>query len=370
MKLDLAPKQTDELIPTPLVHQTAFWGRVSRRLGHRAEAYDLAVEPGPAAAAERGDFLVIRSPLSDDVECAYVPFGPELSPDAEQVGLFLERLSRELAPLLGPRCAFIRWDLPWTSLHAREPADFTEDGTWSGPPSPRAREIRMNIGTEEKNLWKAPRDLLPPDSVLVDLTAPEEELLARMHHKTRYNVRLAERQGVEVSEGTLADLPAWYELYLETMARHQLAPQPLSHIRAVLEERGHGSASPVQTRLLLARYRGRILAGMLLALAPARATYLYGASTRELRHLMAPSALQWAAIRTARAHGCLDYDMLGAAPRSGEPHPLAGVHRFKLGFGGRLVHREGCWDYPLDGARYTAVRRWEQAHLATRAILA
>lgn len=370
MKLDLVEKHTDLLVPTPLVHQTAFWGRVNRRMGHGADAYDLAFRaPSERADAARppparGDFLVVRRRLSEDVDCAYVPSGPELAPESGNVGLFLERLSRELRPFLGPRCAFIRWDLPWLSLHAREPEDFDRDGTWSGPPSTYAREIRMNAGTEERNLWKAPRDLIPSDTVLVDLAGSEPELLARMHPKTRYNIRLAERHGVAVTDGSAAELPAWYELYVQTMARNALSALPCAHFRTMLEERAEGSASPVQTRLLLARHEGRILAGMLLALGPSRATYLYGGSTREDRHLMAPAALQWAAIRTARAHGCADYDMLGAAPRGAESHPLAGVHRFKIGFGGRLVHREGCWDFPFDERAYTAWRGRELAESA------
>ncbi|NVB81553.1 MAG: peptidoglycan bridge formation glycyltransferase FemA/FemB family protein [Kofleriaceae bacterium] len=370
LALDVVPKQTDQLIPTGIVHQTAFWGRVNRRIGHAAEAYDLAARPrATGAPVAVGDFLVVRTPLSEDVDCAYVPFGPEVAPDAERVGAFLERLSRQLRPLLGSRCAFVRWDLPWTSLHAREPGDFTSAGTWSGPPSRHARELRMNIDTEERNLWKSLRDLLPPDTVVVDLTASEETMLARMHHKTRYNVRLAARRGVEIVEGTVADLPAWYELYLETMARHNLPPRPLAHFRAMLDETGEGSASPVQTRLLLAKQGWRLVAGMLLALAPPRATYLYGASSSEHRHLMGSSALQWAAMRAAKAHGCIDYDMLGAAPRHDDAHPLAGVHRFKMGFGGRLVHREGCWDYPFDERVYTAYRGWEQAQVAARSIV-
>jgi lipid II:glycine glycyltransferase (peptidoglycan interpeptide bridge formation enzyme) len=105
---------------------------------------------------------------------------------------------------------------------------------------------------------------------------------------------------------------------------------------------------------------------MLLALAPARATYLYGASKREHRELMGSYALQWGAIRTAKAHGCRDYDLLGAAPRAGAAHPLAGVHRFKSGFGGRLLHREGCWDFPFDHTTYRAWRGHEDALIAAR----
>lgn len=374
MKLDVAPKQTDELVPTPIVHQTAFWGRVHRRLGFGIDAFDVAfrppADPGTTArpVAEHGDFLVVRSPLSADRESAYVPFGPELAPNAEDVGTFLERLSRELRPMLGPRCAFIRWDLPWTSVHAREPANFTEDGDWQGPPSSHLRELRMNFGTLDHNLWKAPRDVLPPDTVLIDLQGTEDELLARMHPKTRYNIRLAQRRGVVVHEGTAAELPEWYAIYRETTARNLIEPMPLAHFEAMLDERAEGSASPVLPRLLLARHEGRLLAGMLLAIAPSRATYMYGASSREHRDLMASSALQWEAIRLAKARGCVDYDMFGAAPRNGQPHALAGVHRFKMGFGGRLVHREGCWDFPFEQKTYAAFRDWEDGQLLRRTI--
>lgn len=370
MHVTVEQKSTDTLLPTAIVHQTAFWGRVSRRIGHAPEAYDIVSRSSAGAnvASSFGDFLVLRVPLSSDVECAYVPFGPELSPEPEMVGAFLEQLSRELRPMLGKQCAFVRWDLPWTSMHARAANTFADDGRWKGPPTAESREIRMNINTEERNLWKAPRDLLPPDSILLDLTAPEEVLLARMHHKSRYNVRLAARRGVVVEEGTIADLGAWYEMYVETMVRHQLAPLSLAHFRAVLEERGNGTTSPVETRLLLAKHGYELLAGMLIAIAPSRATYLYGASTSKHRNLMASAALQWEAMRLAKARGSREYDMLGAAPRSNEAHPLAGVHRFKIGFGGVLVHREGCWDYPFNDRIYMGWRGWEQAQLVARAI--
>ena len=363
MKLDIARKDTDQLVPTPIVQQTAFWGRVHRRLGFGTDAFDVAA---PDAIA--GDFLVLRSPLTADTDYAYVPYGPEVAPKAEDMGRFLERLSLELQPMLGTRCAFVRWDLPWQAVHARESASFAPTGEWHGPPPRPLRELRMNIGTDERNLWKASRDVLPPDTVVIDLRESEDAILARMHSKTRYNIRLAERRGVEVVEGDARDLPAWYAIYRETSARHGLDPMSFEHAATMLDERADDAASPVVTRLLLARHGGRLLAGMLLALAPDRATYLHGASTREHRELMGSYALQWGAIRAAKAHGCLDYDLLGTAPRDGAPHPLAGVHRFKIGFGGQLFHREGCWDFPFDVETYNAWRQHEEAELARRAI--
>jgi lipid II:glycine glycyltransferase (peptidoglycan interpeptide bridge formation enzyme) len=86
-----------------------------------------------------------------------------------------------------------------------------------------------------------------------------------------------------------------------------------------------------------------------------RATYLFGASSDEHREPMAPYALQWAAIQLARALGCSTYDLYGIAPTQ-EPHPLVGVRRFKPGFGGRMIHRAGSWDFPLDPAAYEPFR--------------
>ncbi|HRE89223.1 MAG TPA: peptidoglycan bridge formation glycyltransferase FemA/FemB family protein [Myxococcota bacterium] len=383
--LEVTQKPLDHLVPTPIVQQTAFWGRVHRRLGFGASAFDLSAGGGEAGGVEHrsgasrvggagpcqawgaSDFLVVRAPLGADRECAYVPHGPELAPDPDDTGPFLERLSASLRPMLGERCAFIRWDLPWTSVHA---PDEAEGDRWTGPPPPRVRELRLNFGTNEHNLRKAPRDLLPPSTMLVDLRKDEDGLLARMHPKTRYNIRLAARRGVVVTTGTLDDLPAWHSLYLETTARHHLEPMPLPHFEAFLRERADGTASPVKTVLLLARHQQRLVAGMLLALSQARAIYLYGASSHAHRELMGSHAMQWAAMRLAKSHGCLEYDLFGAAPRADQTHALAGVHRFKAGFGGRLVHREGTWDFPLDDEVYASWRTHEELAVQRRSIRA
>ena len=58
-------------------------------------------------------------------------------------------------------------------------------------------------------------------------------------------------------------------------------------------------------------------------------------------------ALQWEAIRRAKAAGCLEYDMFGVAPQTDPTHPMYGLWKFKHGFGGEIFHQLGCWDYPL-----------------------
>jgi len=335
MKIQAAPKDIDQLAPTAILQQTAFWARVQSRLGHAVHAFDLrAAASSPGTAPQRADdFLVVTRRLEDDIDMAYVPFGPERAPPEGASGVWLEQLSEAIAATVGPRCAFVRWDLPW-----RLPDD-----------------THMNFGSARRALRKAPTDYLPVSTLIVDLLGSEDELLARMHPRTRYRIRLAERHGVEVVEGTLTDLNEWYALHCETARRHGLSVAERERFAAVLRERADGTASPAHPRLLLARRGGALLAGMVLVGAGSRATYLYGASAREHRAAMGSYALQWAAMRLVRAEGYRDYDMFGVSPGDDPTHPLHGLYRFKIGFGGRLVHREGCWDFPLD-ARYERLR--------------
>jgi lipid II:glycine glycyltransferase (peptidoglycan interpeptide bridge formation enzyme) len=110
--------------------------------------------------------------------------------------------------------------------------------------------------------------------------------------------------------------------------------------------------------LLLAYYRDEVSAAAIVSLCQDRATYLFGASSDEHRERMASYALQWTAIQLARARGCTSYDLYGIAPTQ-QLHPLTGVRRFKAGFGGRVVHRAGSWDFPLDPDAYERFRAHE-----------
>jgi lipid II:glycine glycyltransferase (peptidoglycan interpeptide bridge formation enzyme) len=92
------------------------------------------------------------------------------------------------------------------------------------------------------------------------------------------------------------------------------------------------------------------------------AIYYYGASASAGRELMAPYALQWAAMRQAKALGATSYDLLGIAPPgTGPMHPWAGISDFKRKFGGTLVTylpERQITLRPLTHAALQAKRRW------------
>jgi lipid II:glycine glycyltransferase (peptidoglycan interpeptide bridge formation enzyme) len=198
--------------------------------------------------------------------------------------------------------------------------------------------------------WRpARRSVQPRTTVWVDLEADEETLLARMHPKWRYNVRLAARKGVVVREGGADDLATFTTLMTMTGRRQGFGIHEPAYYRLFWElfaPDGHAV-------LLLAEHEGRPLAGLLIGQAAGRAWYLYGASGDEDRHLMPNHLLQWEAMRWARARGCRIYDLWGvpdevaANPEAPIPEPatgLWGVWRFKRGFGGRVVRYIGAWD--------------------------
>ncbi|MFW6176958.1 MAG: lipid II:glycine glycyltransferase FemX [Desulfohalobiaceae bacterium] len=356
MLASIQPKQKKNLLPSRFLQQTAFWSRLKQFQGCSTQAFDIFAKQTPQPA---GDFLLLLRWLQDSQCLAYVPFGPELLPDPELRGPWLEEVCEGLRPHLPQECLFLRFDLPWPSPWSQDPEQYSAENIWLGQPRTRVREMRMNFDTRHWNLRKAHIDLLPTDTVILDLDQDQKSILAAMKPKTRYNIGLARRKGVRVREADPEELPLWYYIYQETADRHGMVLDDLDYFRAVLDTRAWDSASPGRVRLLLAELKGRPVAGMLLATSGSRATYLYGASSAAHRSCMAPYALQWRAIQLAQEQGCLDYDLFGISPNPDPSHPMFGLYRFKTGFGGRIVHRQGCWDYPLDQERYELCRSSE-----------
>jgi len=182
----------------------------------------------------------------------------------------------------------------------------------------------------------------PLRTIVLDLTPPEDLLLAQMKEKWRYNVRLAARKGVTVRVAqTLQDVQAWYSLLQTTGERDQFGIHTLDYY-----QRAWQLFAPLnQMRLLLAEHNGQLLAGIFVALFAQQASYLYGASSNEQRHLMPNYALQWAAIRWAKQQGAHLYDFWGIPETESEEEAMAGIYRFKRGWGGRVIQFLGCYEH-------------------------
>lgn len=197
----------------------------------------------------------------------------------------------------------------------------------------------------------------PRRTVLIDLLPPEEEILSGMKQKTRYNIRLAEKKGIEVKESR--DYDAFHAMSLVTGERDNFGIHTLGYylkVKELFEPSG-------QANLLMAYFQGKPVAGIIVMLQGKNAWYLYGASTEEERNRMPTYLLQWEAIKWAKARGCQVYDLWGIPDQEEtelealftgkQVHDgLWGVYRFKRGFGGAVKRSAGAWDKPYSPGLY------------------
>ena len=315
--------------------QSRFWAMVKNRMGWKPVAFQIHWQ------GDQDSLLLFIQQPSSAYSYAYVPWAPTFSVAEEFRGLFLEELSQQLRLFLPAGCLFIRYDLPWKSPYQAEPS-----------PSERIRELRMNFGTRQKNLRKAPTDIQPPDTRILDISKDSDQLLREMRSKTRYNIRLSERKGVRVTDAHFNRLDEWYRMYTETAQRNGISLHAYQNFEKLLEVEQTQDLPNTEIHLLMAEKDHTPLAGMILALHGTTATYLYGASRGEQRNLMPTYRLQWEAIRLAQQKKCVSYDLFGIPPAEQPAHPMCGLYRFKTGFGGYSLHRQGCWDYPINQDAY------------------
>jgi len=175
-----------------------------------------------------------------------------------------------------------------------------------------------------------------------------------MKEKWRYNIRLAGRKGVQVRLAqTVEDMQNWYNLLQTTSIRDSFGIHMLAYyLRAwqIFSPRN-------QAQLFLADYNGQLLAGIFVGLMAKQAIYLYGASSNEQRQLMPNYLLQWEAIRSAKRQGATTYDFWGIPETDDQDEPMAGVHRFKSGWGGRITRFLGNYEYAYHPLAMQLVRK-------------
>jgi lipid II:glycine glycyltransferase (peptidoglycan interpeptide bridge formation enzyme) len=190
-------------------------------------------------------------------------------------------------------------------------------------------------------------------SIWVDLSASEDEILARQKQKTRYNIRLAARKGVTVSSHGAEGLDEWYEMYAATSQRDEFTIHSLEYYRQVM--RSLGPAGTVN--LLLAHHDGDLLAGIIVFAFGSKAQYMYGASSNVKRSFMAPYLVQWEGMRWARERGATLYDLWGIPDTLEENEDLWGVYRHKRGYGGEIVRYVGAFDLVRSPLQHLALER-------------
>jgi peptidoglycan pentaglycine glycine transferase (the first glycine) len=298
------------------------WGQLKERTGWEAVRLALVQNGHIRATAQ----ILLRSLPYGFGTLAYIPRGPVL--DYEDPVLFV---------------AMMQALRDFASAHRVVSLKLEPDVI---EPSPLSESLRQ-AGLEPA----APVQMR--SSIWVDLTASEDEMLARQKQKTRYNIRLAARKGVTISVQGEEGLDAWYEMYAGTSQRDGFTIHGLEYYREVMRLLG----PPGMATLLLAHHEGDLLAGIIVFAFGSKAQYMYGASSNLKRNLMAPYLVQWEGMRWARQRGATLYDLWGIPDVLEENEDLWGVYRHKRGYGGEIVRYVGAFDLVRSPLQHLALER-------------
>ncbi len=266
---------------------------------------------------------IVQHDLPFGMNYLYIPHGPEINFDnitgglkneLEQFILYIKNLARE------QKSIFIKI----------EPL--------------RDSVIELLYGAGFK---KSSKEIQAHKSIVLDIDKPEEELLAGMHHKTRYNVRVAEKNGIIIQSTENVD--AFYELLRKTTKRQRFSTHTKEYYKKFFEFFGNANGQCCAEIILavhddrpLQNVHSKPVAGGLMLTYGDTCYYLHGGSDHELRQYMAPYGLHWGMIKFLKTRGIKHYDFGGS-----ETTKWPGITRFKLGWGGRQVEYPGSFDMSI-----------------------
>jgi lipid II:glycine glycyltransferase (peptidoglycan interpeptide bridge formation enzyme) len=222
-------------------------------------------------------------------------------------------------------------------------------------------DLWENVNVERLTFNVSTHNIQPPRTVVISIKEDEEQILARMKPKCRYNIRLAEKKDVTVRAWD--DVKAFHEMMTVTGGRDHFGVHFLEYY-----QRAYSLFHPKGIcELLVAEYQGKPLAALMVFANGKRAWYVYGASNDEERNRMPTYLLQWEAIRWAKARGCEEYDLWGVPDENEDVlesnfesrhDGLWGVYRFKRGFGGEVKRAAQALDRVYNPLLYWSYLRF------------
>lgn len=316
------------------VMQSDQWGAMRTDLGWRPERL-VVLEKGTIQAAG----LVLKKPLPLGYQMYYLPEGPVVTKDDWQDAANQRAV---------------------TALFSHLRAQAGQDKAILLKIDPHVRKQDFPLGwLQGQGFQDSPEDIQPAFVAHVDLTRSPDEILAGMKQKGRYNIRYAERKGVEVGVGTSEDdLNTWYELTRASAKRQGITYRSLDYFKTF---RKHFMGDDPQACFIIARYEGKPAAAILLTTFGQKADYLYGGSSDADRNVFASYLVQWVGMQEAKKRGCAIYNMTGVAHTDDPKNPWHGLRRFKLKFGAEVVELIGAWDQVYRPTTYFAFTNADRA---------
>jgi len=346
-------------LPHPHFLQTYEWGQVKAKYGWSPlyavwteKQYSVISDPSSVtenvplktntylAAALILKRQIIRNGLAARLSIYYSPKGPLLDWSNESLRTRVLDDLQSFAKKQG--AIFLKMD-PDVILGTGVPAS-EDDQT-----DPGGQAVLSDM---KRRGWEYSSDQIQfKNTVQIDLTPSEDEIVMRMKQKTRYNIRLAEKKDVNLRVGTQEDLSMLYKMYAETSVRDGFVIREEGYYRTVWElfmppnDSAFEHSNVPTCEPLIAEVDGEPVAAIFVFYFAGRAYYVYGMSRDKHREKMPTYLLQWEAMKRAKAKGCTVYDLWGAPELFDERDSMWGVYRFKEGLGGQVVRTLGAWDF-------------------------
>lgn len=299
--------------------QSFEWGEWQSSLGRQVVRLKIKVEGGETV----GVMQMIKMPLPFGKYYFYSPYGPvfDLRFKIEVLRFLIQELKNKFQ-----EAVFIRIE-------------------------PKV----IGLPTTNYSLLTKSQNIQPGKTLLLDLTKPEEQLLSEMHHKTRYNIKVAQKHGVEIQDefavtnGHGLFFQEALKLISETAQRQGFKTFTPEYYKSMVDFFTLHHREEIKLHIYKAVFQNTILATAFMLDFGNTRTFLFGGSSNENKNVMAPYLLHWQAMQDAKKLGFKTYDFWGTETSSGE---VPGFVRFKLGFGGQEKTYAGAYDIVINKFLY------------------
>ncbi len=319
------------------LYQTSIWAHFQEQIPGKEKA-QLVIITHPETHAIVGGGFLVKHALPFSLSWLECPRGPvfDITLSEDDLAKFIQQfIERARAIALAHRAVFLRIDPPVT-----ESSDQRHD---------------YEFVTQKLGLTHAHASYFPQTTLMIDLTGTEEDILQQMKPKGRYNIKVAQKHEVFVKKVSKDHLEEFYPLIEQTAQRDKFFIHDANYYKTMLDTLGDHAALWIAYKQEPGDNFPTPVAGMIATYFGDTATYYYGASCYDHRHMMAPYLLQWEVMRDARAHNYAHYDLLGIAPTEAKNHPWQGVTDFKTKFGGTVISYAHAKEYVFKRFWYFAI---------------
>ncbi len=294
--------------------QSAEWSNFRKAWGNEVlltKYGAVTIHPIPFTSFSVGMFL--KGPLPSK----------KLLQDLEKIGKEKKLIFIKLEPNVG-------WQVPISKNEQQERMELT-------------KLLTTNGCVKGKNLFT-------PTTFSIDLLPSEEELLKSFSSKTRYNIRLAQRHGVNVKEdNSQKAFEEYIKLTRETVTRQGFYAHGEKYHRLMWHYLRTKNDSTSMAHLLTATYNKEVITTWILFTHQGLLYYPYGASSDKHKNVMANNLMMWEAIKFGKKLGLTKFDLWGREEGKG-------FTKFKEGFNPKIIEFLGSWDLVIYPKLYRVYR--------------